>query len=155
MARRGAINPADITSVAGPVAIAAALTITMNVAAGLLTARLYGCGPQPAANIATTHLGRGESALILAVMAASAGLDGRLAPFIASYVLVLAVLSPRRRRALLKAAHSLLPEGRAQHAKAATEHADPAPDPPDTTASPSTGEINPAASSALSTERER
>ncbi|MFC8780699.1 cation:proton antiporter [Streptomyces nigra] len=89
-----AINPADLVSVAGPVAAAVALTIAMNVIAGLFAARLYRYGPGPTANIATTLLGRGEFALILAAMAATAGLDGRLAPFIASYVLVLAVLGP-------------------------------------------------------------
>jgi CPA2 family monovalent cation:H+ antiporter-2 len=89
-----AINPADLVSVAGPVAAAVALTIAMNVIAGLFAARLYRHGPGPTANIATTLLGRGEFALILAAMAATAGLDGRLAPFIASYVLVLAVLGP-------------------------------------------------------------
>lgn len=89
-----AIDPADIASVAGPVAAATALTIVMNVAAGLLVARLYWYGIEPAADIATTLLARGEFALILAAMAAGAGLDGRLAPFIAGYVLVLAVLGP-------------------------------------------------------------
>lgn len=156
-----AINPADIASVAVPVAAAVALTITMNVAAGLFAARLYRYGPQPAANIATTLLGRGEFALILAAMAASAGLDGRLAPFIASYVLVLAVLSPivaGRAHLLaraLKAAQSLLSGGRARHPTAASPHAEPAPDLPDTTASRPTGDIAPSASSALSAEAER
>jgi monovalent cation:H+ antiporter-2, CPA2 family len=89
-----AIDPGVVASVAGPVAAAAALTIVMNVAAGLLVARLYGYGAEPAADIATTLLARGEFALILAAMATSAGLDGRLAPFIAGYVLVLAVLGP-------------------------------------------------------------
>ncbi|CAM5668290.1 Cation/H+ exchanger domain-containing protein OS=Streptomyces microflavus OX=1919 GN=Smic_24280 PE=3 SV=1 [Streptomyces microflavus] len=36
----------------------------------------------------------GEFALILATMAAGAGLDKRLSPFIAGYVLLLAVLAP-------------------------------------------------------------
>ncbi|MFB8755396.1 cation:proton antiporter [Streptomyces nigra] len=89
-----AIDPADLLSVAGPVAAAVALTFAMNVIAGLFAARLYRYGSEPTANIATTLLGRGEFALILAAMAATAGLDGRLAPFIASYVLVLAVLGP-------------------------------------------------------------
>ena len=89
-----AINPADLVSVAGPVAAAVALTVAMNVIAGLFAARLYRYGSEPTANIATTLLGRGEFALILAAMAATAGLDGRLAPFIAGYVLVLAVLGP-------------------------------------------------------------
>ncbi|MGA5319632.1 cation:proton antiporter [Streptomyces seoulensis] len=89
-----ALDPARLASVAGPVAAAAALTIVMNVIAGLLVARTYGYGPEPAADIATTLVARGEFALILGVMAASAGLDGRLSSFIAGYVLVLAVLGP-------------------------------------------------------------
>ncbi|MDV6290694.1 cation:proton antiporter [Streptomyces sp. UP1A-1] len=89
-----AIDPGDIASVAGPVAAAAVLTILMNVAAGLCVARVYHYGAQPAAEIATTLVARGEFALILAAMAAGAGLDARLAPFIAGYVLVLAVLGP-------------------------------------------------------------
>ncbi|BDH05918.1 cation:proton antiporter [Streptomyces seoulensis] len=89
-----ALDPAGLASVAGPVAAAAGLTIVMNVIAGLLVARTYGYGPEPAAAIATTLVARGEFALILGAMAASAGLDGRLASFIAGYVLVLAILGP-------------------------------------------------------------
>ncbi|MEV7889667.1 cation:proton antiporter [Streptomyces sp. NPDC002817] len=89
-----AIDPSVVASVAGPVAAAAALTVVMNIVAGLLVARLYGYGPERAAEIATTLVARGEFALILAAMATSAGLDDRLAPFIAGYVLVLAVLGP-------------------------------------------------------------
>ncbi|KOX04469.1 transporter [Streptomyces sp. NRRL B-1140] len=88
------IDPGDIVSVVGPVTAAAALTLVMNVAAGLLVARVYRHGLDPAAEIATTLVARGEFALILAAMAAGAGLDARLAPFIAGYVLVLAVLGP-------------------------------------------------------------
>ncbi|MBT2416115.1 cation:proton antiporter [Streptomyces sp. ISL-12] len=89
-----AIDPGDLASVAVPVAVAAALTLVMNVVAGLCVARVYRYGAEPAAEIATTLVARGEFALILAAMAASAGLDARLAPFIAGYVLVLAVLGP-------------------------------------------------------------
>ncbi|MGW7134122.1 cation:proton antiporter [Streptomyces bobili] len=89
-----AIDPGDFAVVAVPVAVAVTLTVVMNGAAGLIAARLHGYGPEPAANIATTLLARGEFALILAAMAAGAGLDERLAPFIAGYVLVLAVLGP-------------------------------------------------------------
>ncbi|GGT96535.1 cation:proton antiporter [Streptomyces coeruleorubidus] len=88
------IDPGDIVSVVGPVTAAAALTVVMNVAAGLLVARVYRYGTEPAAEIATTLVARGEFALILAAMAAGAGLDARLAPFIAGYVLVLAILGP-------------------------------------------------------------
>ncbi|GHD05759.1 transporter [Streptomyces violarus] len=109
------IDPGDILSVVGPVAAAAALTVVMNIIAGLLVARVYRYGAEPAAEIATTLVARGEFALILAAMAASAGLDDRLAPFIAGYVLVLAVLGPiaAGRSALLaralRSAQDLLP----------------------------------------------
>ncbi|MFF7768676.1 cation:proton antiporter [Streptomyces massasporeus] len=112
------IDPGDIVSVVGPVTAAAALTLVMNVLAGLLVARVYRYGIDPAAEIATTLVARGEFALILAAMAASAGLDARLAPFIAGYVLVLAVLGPiaaGRAHLLaraLRAGHDLLPRRR-------------------------------------------
>ena len=51
-------------------------------------------GRTAAANIGLTILGRGEFSLILATLAVTAGLDPRLGPFIALYVLVLAVLGP-------------------------------------------------------------
>ncbi|MET8554890.1 cation:proton antiporter [Streptomyces sp. NPDC004959] len=88
------INPGDLPSVLWPVVLAVVLTFAMNVLAGLLAARMYRFGRGPAANIATTLLARGEFALILATMAAGAGLDERLSPFIAGYVLLLAVLGP-------------------------------------------------------------
>ncbi|MFF0746517.1 cation:proton antiporter [Streptomyces sp. NPDC004111] len=88
------IDPGDLLVVWGPVLIAVALTLVMNVLAGMTAGRIYRFGPRPAANIATTLLARGEFALILATMAAGAGLDARLSPFIAGYVLLLAVLGP-------------------------------------------------------------
>ncbi|WP_052850876.1 cation:proton antiporter [Streptomyces avicenniae] len=88
------IDPGDLPSVIWPVLIAIVVTVTMNLLAGLLTARIYGFGAGPTANVATTLLARGEFALILATMAAAAGLDARLSPFIAGYVLILAVVAP-------------------------------------------------------------
>ncbi|WP_151481582.1 cation:proton antiporter [Streptomyces albicerus] len=88
------IDPGDLPTVLWPVLAAVSLTLVMNVLAGLGAARVYGFGAGPAANISTTLLARGEFALILATMAASAGLDSRLSPFIAGYVLLLAVLGP-------------------------------------------------------------
>jgi CPA2 family monovalent cation:H+ antiporter-2 len=99
------IDPGDLPTVVWPVLGALLLTIVMNLLAGLVTARIYGFGPGPAANVATTLVARGEFALILATMAASAGLDGRLGPFIAGYVLVLAVVGPL----LAGRAHRLAP----------------------------------------------
>ncbi|TXS55163.1 cation/H(+) antiporter [Streptomyces sp. t39] len=88
------IDPGDLPVVLWPVLAAVAVTLVMNVLAGLAAARLYRFGPPEAANISTTLLARGEFALILATMAAAAGLDSRLSPFIAGYVLLLAVLGP-------------------------------------------------------------
>ncbi|MFI9027603.1 cation:proton antiporter [Streptomyces sp. NPDC053560] len=88
------IDPGDLPTVLWPVLIAVAVTLLMNVLAGLVAARIYRFGTRPAANIATSLLARGEFALILATMAATAGLDDRLSPFIAGYVLILAVLGP-------------------------------------------------------------
>ncbi|MEU8956160.1 cation:proton antiporter [Streptomyces sp. NPDC048518] len=88
------IDPGDLPAVVWPVLAAVAVTLAMNVLAGLGAARVYGFGAGPAANISTTLLARGEFALILATMAAGAGLDDRLSPFIAGYVLLLAVLGP-------------------------------------------------------------
>jgi monovalent cation:H+ antiporter-2, CPA2 family len=88
------INPGDLPSVVWPVLAAVSVTMAMNVFAGLTAARVYSFGPQATANISTTLMARGEFALILATMAAGAGLDERLSPFIAGYVLVLAVLAP-------------------------------------------------------------
>ncbi|MGW4837330.1 cation:proton antiporter [Streptomyces globisporus] len=88
------IDPGDLPSVLWPVVAAVVLTLAMNIAAGLAAARVYSFGAQATSNIATTLVARGEFALILATMAAAAGLDERLSPFIAGYVLLLAVLAP-------------------------------------------------------------
>lgn len=88
------INPGDLPTVLWPVLGAVVATVVMNVLSGIVTARIYDFGAQQAANVATTLLARGEFALILAIMAANAGLDERLSPFIAGYVLILAVLAP-------------------------------------------------------------
>ncbi|GLW10161.1 transporter [Microtetraspora sp. NBRC 13810] len=89
-----AIDPGDVWSVALPVTIAVLLTVVLNVAAGVIAARMHSFGRLQAVNVALTVLSRGEFALVLASLALAAGLDGRLAPFIAGYVLVLALLGP-------------------------------------------------------------
>ncbi|MFE0692200.1 cation:proton antiporter [Streptomyces sp. NPDC058869] len=88
------IDPGDLPSVLWPVLVAVVLTLATNIAAGLAAAKVYSFGAQATSNIATTLVARGEFALILATMAAAAGLDERLSPFIAGYVLLLAVLAP-------------------------------------------------------------
>jgi len=99
------IDPGDIARVAVPVAAAVGLSLVLNLVAGLVAARMHGFGAQPAANIGLTVLGRGEFSLILATLAAAAGLDDRIAPFVALYVLILAIAGPllaARSRALAR-----------------------------------------------------
>jgi monovalent cation:H+ antiporter-2, CPA2 family len=88
------IDVTDLGPIAVPVAIAATMTLVVNLVAGIVTARLFSFNQRAAANVGLTVLGRGEFSLILATLAIAAGLDDRLGPFIALYVLVLAVLSP-------------------------------------------------------------
>jgi CPA2 family monovalent cation:H+ antiporter-2 len=88
------IDPGDVGDVILPVVAAAVLSLVVNVTAGIAAARLYGYGPRQAANVGTTILGRGEFSLILATLAVAAGLDGRIAPFVAGYVLILAIVGP-------------------------------------------------------------
>lgn len=86
------LDPSEFGAVLGPVAIAVVLTIVANLVAGWLTTR--GLGLSAAVNAAFTLLSRGEFALILATLAAGAGLDKRIAPFAGLYVLTLAIIGP-------------------------------------------------------------
>ncbi|MDT0345386.1 cation:proton antiporter [Streptomyces litchfieldiae] len=88
------IEVADLGPVAVAVALAVCLTVLANVSAGAVVARLFGFNQRAAANMGLTVLGRGEFSLILATLAIGAGLDDRIGPFVALYVLFLAVLSP-------------------------------------------------------------
>ena len=88
------VDPGTLADVALPVAAAVGVTIVGNLVAGIVAARLQGFGPLEAANIGLSVLARGEFSLILASLAVVAGLDDRLGPFAAAYVLVLAVAGP-------------------------------------------------------------
>ena len=88
------VDPSTLPDVALPVAAAVVVTVFGNLVAGVVAARLQGFGREEAANIGLSVLARGEFSLILASLAVVAGLDGRLGPFAAAYVLVLAVAGP-------------------------------------------------------------
>jgi monovalent cation:H+ antiporter-2, CPA2 family len=88
------IDIGAIGQVVAPVILAVALSLVLNVSAGLIAARIHGFDRHAAANIGLTVLGRGEFSLILATLALAAGLDSRVGPFVALYVLVLAFISP-------------------------------------------------------------
>lgn len=82
------------SEVLGPVLLAIAATFVLNAVGGLTAARLHRLGPRASSNLTMTILGRGEFSLILATLGTAAGLDRRLASFVALYVLVLAVGGP-------------------------------------------------------------
>jgi CPA2 family monovalent cation:H+ antiporter-2 len=88
------IAPSDMGAIAPAVAIAVVVTLLFNVIAGVVAARIYGYGATEASNTALKLVSRGEFELILAALAVAAGLDSRVAPFAALYVLVLSILSP-------------------------------------------------------------
>lgn len=88
------IAPEDIRSVWVPVSLAVSVSIAANVAAGWLASRVYRFGRRAAVNAGLTLLGRGEFSLILASLAAAAGLDRRIGAFVALYVLALAFIGP-------------------------------------------------------------
>ncbi|MEW2506927.1 MULTISPECIES: cation:proton antiporter [unclassified Amycolatopsis] len=88
------IDPGAVGTVVVPVLAAVALTLVLNLAAGAFAAKLHGFDRQAGVNIGLTVLTRGEFSLVLATLAAAAGLDPRVAPFVAGYVLLLAVIGP-------------------------------------------------------------
>lgn len=88
------INVERLGEVALPVTAAVLSSLVLNLLAGVLAARMNGFGPRAAANIGLTVLGRGEFSLVLATLAIAAGLDDRIRPFVAIYVLTLAIAGP-------------------------------------------------------------
>lgn len=88
------IDPSAVGTVVAPVTIAIVLSVVLNVVAGVIAARMFRYGRIEAANIGFTVLGRGELSLVVASLAASAGLDQRIGPFVALYVLALALIAP-------------------------------------------------------------
>lgn len=88
------VDPGDVGAVLVPVAAAVLFSLAANLVVGQVAARFHGFGPREGTRIGLTLLARGEFALVLAALAVGAGLDERVAPFAAAYVLVLAVAGP-------------------------------------------------------------
>ena len=74
--------------------IAVALTLVVNFVAAIVVSRRERLDRTQTTNLATTILARGEFSLIIAALGAEAGLDPRVVPFVAGYVLVLALGAP-------------------------------------------------------------
>jgi Kef-type K+ transport system membrane component KefB len=67
------ISPAGLAAVATPVLAAVALSLTINLLTGIISARMNGLGRLAAANIGTTVLARGEFSIIIAALATTPG----------------------------------------------------------------------------------
>lgn len=122
------IDPGAIGTVFWPALIAIVMSLVLAVAAAIAAARINDLDRLGAANIAFSVVARGEFALILVVLATQAGLDERLAPFVAVYVLALAIASPilaSRSTALAR----FLPAALVRPARSRAEIADRAPSP--------------------------
>jgi CPA2 family monovalent cation:H+ antiporter-2 len=89
-----ALNPTTFGEVVVPVAVAVVMTLVINTAGGQLIARMNGLTPAQGLNVSTMLHNRGEFTLILATLAAAAGLDPRLTPFAGLYVLSMAIIGP-------------------------------------------------------------
>jgi len=89
-----ALDPSTFGGVLVPVIAAVAMTLVLNTAGGQLIAWLNKLTPAEGFNVSAMLQNRGEFALILATLAAAAGLDSRLTPFAGLYVLIMAILGP-------------------------------------------------------------
>jgi len=89
-----ALDPSTFGSVLMPVVVAIVLTLVLNTAGGQLIAWLNKLTPAEGLNVSGMLQNRGEFALILATLAAGAGLDSRLTPFAGLYVLIMAIVGP-------------------------------------------------------------
>lgn len=89
-----ALNVAEFGAVLVPVAAAVLVTLVVNSASGMVIGRLNRLTPPQAVNASMILQNRGEFALILATLAAAAGLDSRLTPFAGLYVLSMAIIGP-------------------------------------------------------------
>jgi len=89
-----ALNVLAFGDVLWQVAVAVVMTLVVNTAGGQLIAWLNKLTPAEGLNVSAMLTNRGEFALILATLAAAAGLDPRLTPFAGLYVLVMAIIGP-------------------------------------------------------------
>jgi monovalent cation:H+ antiporter-2, CPA2 family len=92
-------DPAQIPSVALPALALAVVTLLTKVATGWWASRRAGIGLRGRLRAGTVLIAHGEFSIVIAGLAAAAGLHARLGPLAATYVLLLAVLGPLITRA--------------------------------------------------------
>ena len=87
----------DVSTFGGvllPAVVAVVMTLIVNTLGGQLIAWLNKLTPAQGLNVSAMLQNRGEFALILATLAAAAGLDARLTPFAGLYVLSMSIIGP-------------------------------------------------------------
>ena len=88
------LNASEFGTVVWPVLAAVVMTLVVNTAGGQLIAYFNKLSAAEGINVSAMLQNRGEFVLILATLAAAAGLDERLTPFAGLYVLIMAVIGP-------------------------------------------------------------
>jgi monovalent cation:H+ antiporter-2, CPA2 family len=89
-----ALNVSTFGEVLVPAIVAVVMTLIVNTLGGQLIAWLNKLTPAQGLNVSAMLQNRGEFALILATLAAAAGLDERLTPFAGLYVLSMSIIGP-------------------------------------------------------------
>lgn len=88
------IDASDLVPVLLPAVALAAVTAATKVLTGWWAARRQGIGSKGRLRAGVALVARGEFSIVIAELGVAAGLDARLGPLAAAYVLVLAVAGP-------------------------------------------------------------
>jgi CPA2 family monovalent cation:H+ antiporter-2 len=88
------IDPSQIPPVLVPALLLGLLTGGTKFLTGWWSARLAGVGPRGRVRAGVTLIARGEFSLVIVGLASTAGVEPRLGPLAATYVLLLAAIGP-------------------------------------------------------------
>jgi K+:H+ antiporter subunit KhtU len=94
------IDPATLPPVLVPAALLAVATILTKLLTGWWAARRAGVGAGGGLRAGAALVARGEFSIVIAGLGVSAGLEQRLGPLSAAYVLLLAIIGPLLARAV-------------------------------------------------------
>lgn len=98
------VDPASIPSVAIPAVLLAAVGAATKLATGWWGARRAGVGERGRRRAGWVIVARGEFSIVIAGLAVAAGLEPKLGPLAATYVLLLAIVGPLATHLLHRAA---------------------------------------------------
>ncbi|MFC0866184.1 cation:proton antiporter [Sphaerimonospora cavernae] len=87
-------DPRQLPPVLGIAALLAVIGVATKVATGWWAARRAGVGPSGRLRAGAALISRGEFNIVIAGLAVSGGIGGKLGPLAAAYVLILAVAGP-------------------------------------------------------------